>query len=238
MAANTKPLCLVCDTVEGKYKCPRCNLYTCSVACFREHRDNHPPMPEPADDSSSTLIGSNASNTSTDVSPAASSVAASSTEEAKADATTTKLSEITDMPEYKKLIQKYPRLEAILWNLAAATDPPTGVNGGNAKHAALPGSSAGFRRKAAQPWTKDLGYENAVNTMRQIRNSPGDDRDAIQEFCELHRLFLARKESFDTAARIRQQFAKDDADVIGSLMRDEKSAATTSKASACDEREF
>ncbi|KAI1084403.1 hypothetical protein F5B20DRAFT_576542 [Whalleya microplaca] len=219
--ANTRPLCLICDTAEGKYKCPRCNLYTCSVACFREHRDNHPDMPESADDSPATL-SSKASNTNGNDSPAASTGDANSVEDTKADATASKLSEITDMPEYKVLIQKYPRLEAILWTLAAATDPPAHDDFGDAKHTALPGSNAGFRRKANQPWTKDVGYDNAVKTMRRIRNGPGDDRDAVQEFCELHRLFLARKESADTAARIRQQLAKDNADVIGSLLRVEE----------------
>lgn len=134
---------------------------------------------------------------------------------------TFKESEIADMPEYAALIQKYPNLESLLWNIAAATDPPTADGGGNS---AFPGSNKGYR-KTNQPWTKDTGYENGLEVLRRTRETPGSDRDALREYCELVRLRSARIESANVAAKIRRQFAQDDAKAIQELLEAEKSKA-------------
>ncbi|KAI5864274.1 hypothetical protein GGS23DRAFT_595908 [Durotheca rogersii] len=207
---STKAHCLVCENAEGKYKCPHCSLYTCSVPCFKKHRDNHPPIV-----SSTPAQSKGAPVTST---------GGAGSHDGSSDPTqppTAELSGIADMPEYKTLTQKYPRLEALLWNIAAATDPPANDNGSNSRHGSLSGSSKN-RRPRNQPWTQDVGYENGVDVLRRTRETPGEDRNALREFSELFRLYKARKASISAVDSLRQQRAQDDAKAIGDLMRTEK----------------
>ncbi|KAI0142413.1 hypothetical protein F4776DRAFT_661480 [Hypoxylon sp. NC0597] len=215
---HIRPLCIVCDTVEGKYKCTQCNLYTCSLTCFREHRDNHPPVesstqPQPNSTPAAPPNSAGAHDGSQDSLPI---------QENTTQPATFKRSEIADMPEYKALTQRYPNLEYLLWNIAAATDPPSSNGVSNGKHGVPPGSNKGYR-KTNQPWTKDMGYENGIEVLRRTRDNPGDDRDALREYCELVRIYSARRESANTEANIRQQRAKEDAKAIGELIKAEKS---------------
>ncbi|KAI0850206.1 hypothetical protein F5Y00DRAFT_260935 [Daldinia vernicosa] len=209
--ANARPPCLVCNNTESKYKCARCNLYTCSLPCFREHRDNHPPVepltPQSKDSSSGDDVKSQPNYTFTG--------------EKATHQFTSKGLEIADMPEYRDLTKKYPNLERLLWNIAAATDPPATGGDSNGKPSTFPSSNKG-NRKAAQPWTKETGYENGIEVLRQTRDTPGSDRDALKEYCELVRLWNFRRESADMDADLRQQLARDNARAIGELLRTEK----------------
>ncbi|KAI1461151.1 hypothetical protein F4805DRAFT_454088 [Annulohypoxylon moriforme] len=208
---HARPQCLVCDAAEGKYKCPQCKLYTCSLACFRDHRDNHPPVQsntaQPNDPATGTV-----NNTNLEESPNSPHTQENDTQPAT----------IADLPEYKTLIQRYPNLERLLWNIAAATDPPDTSNGNNGT---LPRSNKGHR-KANQPWTKDAGYENGMAVLRRTRDNPGDDRDALREYCELVRIYSAKKESANSEANFRQQLARDDAKAIGDLIRAEETESS------------
>ncbi|KAI1329313.1 hypothetical protein F5Y16DRAFT_397498 [Xylariaceae sp. FL0255] len=188
----TRPLCLLCKAVEGKYKCPRCSEYTCSVTCSREHRDNHPtvkeepkPAPQPEPTPASTPL------------------------EASCQPKPTVLSDfIADAPEYQALKKRYPFLEQCLLEIAAATDPPKTTD-----NTARPG-----RRN--QPWTQDVGMSNAVQMVQTIKASPGDVRDAIREFSELVSILKERME-IQEDQRIRER-REHDARVIGKMFREEK----------------
>ncbi|KAI2473430.1 hypothetical protein F4781DRAFT_380329 [Annulohypoxylon bovei var. microspora] len=204
--------CLVCDAVEGKYKCTNCNLYTCSLQCFREHRDNHPPVKSdttrPNDATTASVSGTNSLEESHDPSHG---------QENNTQPTT-----IADLPEYKTLTQRYPNLERLLWNIAAATDPPDSSSGNNGT---LPGSNKGHR-KTNKPWSKDVGYENGMAVLRRTRDNPGDDRDALREYCELVRIYSAKKEAASLETDFRQQLARDDAKAIGDLIRAERTESS------------
>ncbi|KAI1807706.1 hypothetical protein F4811DRAFT_504306 [Daldinia bambusicola] len=211
--ASARPPCLICNGTESKYKCGRCNLYTCSLPCFREHRDNHPPMElPPSVESGDNPKSEDTSQNSLHISEATTVQPAS------------KGSEIADMPEYRELTRKYPNLERLLWNIAAATDPPTANGNINGNHHASNGSNKGGR-KATQPWTKETGYENGIEVLRQTRDTPGSDRDALKEYCELVRLYNFRRESAEIDLDLRQQLARDNARAIGELLRAEKADA-------------
>ncbi|KAI1431741.1 hypothetical protein GGR50DRAFT_42528 [Xylaria sp. CBS 124048] len=158
----TRPPCLVCKSVEGKYRCPRCDDYTCSVACSREHRDNHPSVEE---------------KPKIKVGPGLTTANSQPPSEQKVP---TKLSDIADTPEYKALCQRYPDLQQYLLNIAKATDPPKSSRGG-----------AGSR-KANQPWTQEEGLSNAVRLVQAIKTSPGDVRDAVREFSDLVNAFKTK----------------------------------------------
>lgn len=189
--AATRPQCLVCNTVEGKYKCPLCENLTCSLACSQEHRDNHPVVEEKP----KRFIN---------IGPAVVTEPDPSEQQQPS-----KLSDIADTAEYKSLLQRYPDLEKYLWSIATATDPPKTNQGGN------------ITRKANQPWTREAGMTNAVQLVQSIKASPGDVRDAIREFSDLVSIFKARIQTQDDEARKRR--AQEDAKIIGSLLREEKS---------------
>ncbi|KAI3327875.1 hypothetical protein HD806DRAFT_531210 [Xylariaceae sp. AK1471] len=186
----TRDPCFVCKTVEGKYRCPRCDCYTCSVACSREHRDNHPVIEEePKSPANNNL---------------ALAVQAVSLDQQHPIA----LADIADTLEYKTLLQRYPDLEKQLWEIAAATDPPK------------PTQSGMMSRKANQPWTQEIGMTQAVQLVQSIKTSPGDVRDALREFSDLVSIFKKRMQEDDQA---RKERAKHDAQIISSLLREEKS---------------
>ncbi|KAI5926093.1 hypothetical protein F4810DRAFT_624936 [Camillea tinctor] len=208
----TRPLCLICEAVEGKYKCPRCNAYTCCVACSREHRDNHPPVE----------VAETPANTQPASASAAVVPVTNLPQGDEAGSGRFRMSSIADMPEYHELVKKYPRLEAQLWGIARATDPPsTNESGHNVKQPGLPGLK---NRKHNQPWDKDIGLENGRKTLHQLTITPSDDREAIREFCELVYLFRSRVQSADTDTdtELRRKLAQEDAHTIGRLIRNEK----------------
>ncbi|KAI1471402.1 uncharacterized protein F4812DRAFT_455513 [Daldinia caldariorum] len=185
----------------------------CSLPCFREHRDNHPPMESsPSVESVDTVKSEDTLQNSTHIN------------ETATDQPASKGSEIADMPEYRELTRKYPNLERLLWNIAAATDPPAANSNSNGNHNASSSSNKGGR-KAAQPWTKETGYENGIEVLRQTRDTPGSDRDALREYCELVRLYNFRRESAEIDLDLRQQLARDNARAIGELIRTEKADA-------------
>ncbi|KAH8167007.1 hypothetical protein CIB48_g1246 [Xylaria polymorpha] len=109
--ATTRPLCFVCDTVQGKYRCPLCDKFTCSLPCSREHRDNHPAVEERPKPPNNTDLAASQPVPLDQKQPA-------------------KLSDLADTTEYKTLLQRYPDLEKYLWSIATATDPPKPNQGG------------------------------------------------------------------------------------------------------------
>ncbi|TRX92191.1 hypothetical protein FHL15_006806 [Xylaria flabelliformis] len=169
--AATRPPCFICNAVEGKYKCPRCEEFTCSLPCSREHRDNHPAVEEKPKLPTSTDLAVEAQQVSPNQKPP------------------NKLSDIVDTTEYKTLLQRYPDLEKYLWSIATATDPPQ------------PGQRGKMPRKANQSWTKEEGMTNAVQLVQSIKASPGDVRDAIREFSDLVSIFKARIQAQDDQVR-------------------------------------
>ncbi|KAI1095426.1 hypothetical protein F5B19DRAFT_441487 [Rostrohypoxylon terebratum] len=211
---QARPQCIICEAAEGKYKCPQCNQYTCSLTCFREHRDNHPPIKSDTAQPKDVTTGS---TNSTGVKSLG-----ELNESDHTQGSTAVPDSIADLPEYKTLTQRYPNLERLLWNIAAATDPPDTSNG---KSGALPGFSRGHR-KTNQSWTKDVGYENGVKELRRTRDSPGDDRDALREYCELVRIYSAKREAANSEAEFRKQLARDDAKAIGDLIRAERNESS------------
>ncbi|KAI1340127.1 hypothetical protein F5Y15DRAFT_381528 [Xylariaceae sp. FL0016] len=196
----TRPLCLICESVEGKYKCPRCNEYTCSMACSREHRDNHPAV-EPAKENKPQMPPSHEGN------PVDTALAQQHDPNS--------MSAIADMPEYHALIERYPMLPQHLSMVAAATDPSamTGV-GVDPKYRGRPG----FRpSKPPQVWTKEVGLENGVKVLQECKASPDDISEAMREFATLVHIFKERR---DTETSRRQKL-EEDAKAIGSLIKEE-----------------
>lgn len=62
---------------------------------------------------------------------------------------------------------------------------------------------------------------NAVHLVQSIKASPGDVRDALREFSDLVSIFKTRMQAQDEQERKRR--VEEDAEIISTLMREEKS---------------
>jgi hypothetical protein len=117
--------------------------------------------------------------------------------------------------ELKMLFKKFPGLRQQLLTIAEATDPPPPTNSG-------PGNAFGKydSHKKQKPWTKDIGYQNGVSTLRRALNE--DPTGGVQEYCELMKIINARKDAEAADASFRRQIAERDAQHIGQLIQEEK----------------
>lgn len=180
-------------------------LCSCSVACNKKHKENHPPdppKPEPP---------SYPNNAQPD--PAA-------------DDPYSILLEHRET--FQHLFRKYSSLASELTRIQEMTLPPSDVSdlpGGNAAGMGRnrqqswikDGSSMG--RNKQQPWTKDVGLRRGVEALRKARTDPSDTGDGVREFCELVTLLLnKRTESID---KVREEVVAEEAKQIERLLREE-----------------
>ncbi|KAF7562715.1 hypothetical protein G7046_g1417 [Stylonectria norvegica] len=198
-AAKTS-LCGVCNVNTSKYKCPRCYLPYCSVACNKTHRENHPsgpePMPEPTNSADTTQ----------------SHVAAETHDP------TNPFRALETSDKLRLLFQKYPSLPDMLLQIHAATLPPPDTGSQNR---GIPASLLkGMQNK--EKWNHDIGIQNGKEALRKARRAHGEDGDAVREYSELIlHLMEAQDSEADVTTLLRQQLAKEDTKLIERLMAEE-----------------
>lgn len=203
--ATTKPdpsLCGICEVNPPKYKCPRCRLPYCSVACNKIHRKNHPPDPEPATIPAappSALSRSQATPLPQPPDPSNPFQALESSE------------------KLRLLFRKYPGLPDQLRRIDAATLPPPEAK------PAIPASLLKGLPPKQEAWNHDIGIQNGKEALRKARRADGEQGDAIREYSELI-LHLMNAESAQTDVDniIRQKMAQEDTKLIERLMAQEK----------------
>ncbi|KAF5678514.1 zinc finger domain-containing protein [Fusarium circinatum] len=201
--AITKPdpsLCGVCEVNPPKYKCPRCRLPYCSVACNKIHRENHPPDPEPAPAApQSALSESQATSLPQRPDPSNPFQALESSE------------------KLRLLFRKYPGLPDQLRKIDAATLPPPEAK------SAIPASLLKGLPPKQEAWNHDIGIQNGKEALRKARRADGEQGDAIREYSELI-LHLMNTENARTDVDniIRQKMAREDTKLIERLMAQEK----------------
>ncbi|KAF5658084.1 zinc finger HIT domain-containing protein [Fusarium denticulatum] len=203
--ATTKPdpsLCGVCEVNPPKYKCPRCRLPYCSVACNKIHRENHPPDLEPAPIPAapqSALSRSQATSLPQLPDPSNPFQALESSE------------------KLRLLFRKYPGLPDQLRKIDAATLPPPEAQ------PAIPASLLKGLPPKQEAWNHDIGIQNGKEALRKARRADGEQGDAIREYSELI-LHLMNAESAQTDVDniIRQKMAQEDTKLIERLMAQEK----------------
>ncbi|KAF3000437.1 hypothetical protein E8E14_005538 [Neopestalotiopsis sp. 37M] len=182
-------VCVSCQTEDGKYKCPRCMKYT------KKHKEEHPPeedKPKP-----------------TPAEPAAGDTASSGDGE--------------QPDEFTKLFNKYPALATYLNQIADCTEPPSNDPDGDAGHGQGHGQGHGgqFRKKPRhnhnKPWTREVGLQNGLHKLRQLRDQ--DTTGALREFGELVLHLNAQKQEEEARKKDDDQR---DAELIGQLIREER----------------
>ncbi|KAF3766227.1 hypothetical protein M406DRAFT_346225 [Cryphonectria parasitica EP155] len=210
-AEKPKPrLCGICEEQEGKYKCPRCSLPYCSVVCFRSHKENHPPdPPKPTLPPKPSTLGANQD-------------ASSKTRKRNAHP----FSVLDDSPELQRLFSKYPRLPSKLAKINAATLPPKDEQQQPPGRGGLPWTLAqapGYQSKKPK-WTHDTGLKRGKEALRKARTDPGEDGDAVREYCDLVLHLLAREEDVkvNVTDLVRQQVTQEDVKLIEDLMKAEE----------------
>ncbi|KAF4341732.1 zinc finger domain protein [Fusarium beomiforme] len=200
--ATTKPdpsLCGVCNMNPPKYKCPRCRLPYCSVACNKLHRENHPPDPEPTPAPQSTASESLPKSLPQPTDPLNPFQALESSE------------------KLRLLFRKYPSLPDQLLKIDAATLPPPETK------SAIPASLLKGLPPKQEAWNHDIGIQNGKEALRKARRADGEQGDAIREYSELVlHLLNTENASTDVDTILRQQIAQEDTKLIERLMAQEK----------------
>ncbi|KAK4162208.1 protein HIT1, partial [Cladorrhinum sp. PSN259] len=187
-------LCGVCQTQPGKYKCPRpgCFMPYCSVACNKQHKENHPPDPIPP-------------------TPAPSAAA---TEPPKEDDPYSVLVEHAHV--FERLFKKYPTLPSALERIQASTLPPS------LSQQFSTSSIPGRRPQQQQPWTKDVGLRKGADALRKARTDPGDTGDGVREFCDLVLCLLSTRDKREKAMdMVREEVVSEERAVIERLLKEE-----------------
>ncbi|KAH7273805.1 hypothetical protein MRS44_001316 [Fusarium solani] len=199
-ATPPKPsLCGVCNVNPPKYKCPRCYLPYCSVACNKTHRENHPPDPEPAPKPEQPQPQQQPSEPRQPFDPSNPFRALESSD------------------KLRQLFQKYPHLPDQLLQIHAATLPPRETK------SAIPASLLKGLPPKKETWNHDIGIQNGKEALRKARRADGEEGDAIREYSELilHLMNTDNAEA-DVGDILRQQLAQEDSKLIERLMAQEK----------------
>ena len=175
-------------------------LSSCSVACNKTHRENHPPDPEPKPQQNRAADAqSNATTQSSDP--------------------TNPFRALEKSDQLRRLFQKYPGLPDQLLRIHAATLPPTDPASQNL---GIPASMLkGLPKK--ESWNHDIGIQNGKEALRKARRANGEEGDAIREYSELIlHLINSGGSDAEVTSLLRQQLAQEDTKLIERLMAEEK----------------
>ncbi|KAK4233240.1 hypothetical protein C8A03DRAFT_19646 [Achaetomium macrosporum] len=200
-------LCGVCGTQPGKYKCPRCSMPYCSVACSKQHKENHPPDPPKPERPSSDASNTNKTNPPAEEDP---------------------YSILLEHREaFQRLFAKYPSLPSALTRIQEVTLPPSDNNASTSSFSSIPGLgtvAANASRNRTQPWTKDVGLRKGAEALRRARTDPSDTGDGVREFCDLVRFLLSKREEKgrELVRRVREEVTAEETRVIERLLKEER----------------
>lgn len=184
------------------------------MVCFRTHKENHPPDPPkptlPPNPTAQIPDQDNKNTRKRNVHP---------------------FSVLDDSPELGRLFHKYPRLPARLANIHAATLPPSDEQQQQQSQApgrgGLPWTLAqapGYQSKKPR-WSHDTGLRRGKEALRKARTDPGDDGDAVREYCELVLHLLSKENDAEVHVTdlVRQQVTQEDVKLIEKLIEAEQS---------------
>ncbi|SPQ27578.1 88b58092-5795-49a1-bac9-4ae6c3a80600 [Thermothielavioides terrestris] len=198
-------LCVVCGANPGN----------CSVACNKQHKENHPPdLPKPEPSATAT----NANNPSNPQS-----------QEQKEDPYSILLDH---RDTFQRLFNKYPSLPAALARIQETTLPPPQADAAGdpfSKFPSLRGNMPRHRQQQhQQPWTRDVGLRRGAEALRRARTDPSDTGDGVREFCDLVRFLLSKKEEGqggrgggEVVELVREEVLAEETRAIARLMREE-----------------
>ncbi|KAG5954714.1 hypothetical protein E4U58_007493 [Claviceps cyperi] len=194
-------LCGVCGAEQPKYKCPRCYVPYCSVACNKTHKENHPPdepIPVPQPDKSVSSSNGTSDSPQKNGSP--------------------NLFRALDTSDHlRRLFRKYPSLAEQLLTIFAATQPPE-----EAPDKRIPTSlMQGLPKR--ETWNHDIGIKNGKEALRKARDLEGEAGEAVREYSELVLHLMNTVDDKGQASTVlKKQVAQEDSKLIEQLMAQER----------------
>ncbi|KAK0107311.1 hypothetical protein ONS95_004007 [Cadophora gregata] len=201
----SKKLCGVCNEKDYKYKCSRCYLPYCSIACSTIHKATHPAEePKPT-------VELKAHPTLPPKPPVARPGTIAGATNASNAATANPFAALDESKELKELFTRFPRLQLLLDRINKATLPPV--------HS-IQQSLNGNRRKE-QPWNSDRGLEKGVKVLDDLRNTGSKDGRAIREFSKLILRLLSPENGLSAREVVEQELAAENQKVVEQLLNGE-----------------
>jgi zinc finger HIT domain-containing protein 3 len=161
--ASTSARGVLCFSKSASYHItsfvPLCltSLHSCSVACNKSHRENHPPDAEPVPEPTAVL-GTSQTSSRTQADPA------------------NPWSILDDCEQLQYLFKKYPGLRQQLKEINAATQPPPPQSS-----LQIPGLTI----TKGSDWSREVGIRKGLELLRKARRAPGEDGEALREYTEL-----------------------------------------------------
>ncbi|KAI3399167.1 hypothetical protein diail_7536 [Diaporthe ilicicola] len=203
--AEAQPVDATTESVEEPPP-PKPQPKLCGIfACFRPHKQNHPPV-EPQPVQAPPKLPQQ--DTNDDSRP----------NKRKAHP----FNILDDSPELAQLFKRYPSLPAKLTNIHVATLPPQEEQPGRG---GLPWNlqqAPGYQQHKKPKWTHDLGLRRGKEALRKARTDPGEDGDAVREYCELVLHLLSKQEATGGITDlVREQVIKQDVQLIERLIEAE-----------------
>lgn len=200
-----KATCGVCQQAPPKYKCPRCYLPYCSVACNKLHRENHPPDPEPNPEPPRAAAPPPVDGEAPSTAPSAPD--------------TSNPFRILDSAsaQLQMLFTRYPDLPQQLADIYAATQPPSE----SAENRSIPASLLKGLPSKSNGWNHDVGIKRGKEALRKARKSDGAEGEGVKEYCELIMHLMNGQAGADASALLQKQAAMQDSELIERLMNEE-----------------
>ncbi|KAL1303936.1 hypothetical protein AAFC00_000389 [Neodothiora populina] len=181
-------ICGVCQLQPSKYKCSKCELPYCSLACYKSHKDSHAEeVVEPQESAESPV----STPVQEDV-PVSS--AARGRQSKKID-----YSDLQNDPDLLRLMNRYPGLRIQLQHIYSFTLEPDpeeqrfssfqGRGRGRGRGGRGRGGwrgRGGFNQQQSRPsqWTQSKGDKEAADAFKRMRTSEGEE-EGLAEFVQL-----------------------------------------------------
>ncbi|KAK3320870.1 hypothetical protein B0T19DRAFT_251494 [Cercophora scortea] len=208
--------CDICTKGVGKYKCPRCPLRYCSVACNKIHKEKDPhPSIEPA-------------------SQQAPQPQQQQQQQPPPSAPDPYSVLLDHRAELARLYRKYPNLETELLRIQETTLPPSSApNPNSLAFKMLQQSQQALGGSKQHTWSRDVGLRKGAAALRKARTDPGDKGDAVREFCDLVKYLLASGKTggggadgsaggVDPTSLVREEIVKEETAQIARLLKKEQ----------------
>lgn len=178
-------------------------LRSCSVACNRTHRENHPPDPTPEPQPEYGLAPATEST-----------INQHPTEPADPN---NPFRALDSSDKLRLLFAKYPKLPDQLLKIHAATQPPTEANSG------VPAALLRGLPPRHNKWNRDLGLKKGKEALRRARKATGEEGAGVREYTELILHLMNGSESKeDMSSLLKQQTDQQDLKLIEQMMAEER----------------
>lgn len=169
---------------------------SCSVACSRAHKENHPPDAPPPEKPAEVVPARPAPRHHFDVL-------------------------LEHRAEIDRLFKKYPGLDRKLLELAGATDPPKTDGKDSFTLAMEQQARTVITGKKEQPWTEEIGMQRGLDALRESRTDCTNVADGLREYCELVTHLLSKEQRADPIEAVREKYVTQEARTIDRLRQEE-----------------